>query len=213
MVRRDELREQLIKKCRDGQKSAKQAIYALHREDYTGAAKLISQCEQYVLQDLQPIVDKEPQLRYGSYANVLEEYAEAKLFHDWLIGKEGSTEGIKVPVGAILLPDDFTTIPLEPQEYLGGLCDLTGEIGRFSVKRATVRDNESVQNCVETNIAVLFAMESLSKFPGNISKKVDPLRRTVEKQERILYELSLVQATGRNTSTGVNDMEEEPTSK
>jgi predicted translin family RNA/ssDNA-binding protein len=214
MMTRDELREKLIKKCRDGQKAAKQAIYALHRDDYKGAANLIDQCETCIVKELQPIVNDEPQLRYGSFANVLEEYAEAKLYQAWLIGKEPPDENVPLnPVADVLLLEDFTTITLEPQEYLGGLCDLTGEIGRFAVKRATVRDTPNVIRCMETNMSILFAMEALNKFPGNIGKKLDPLRRTVEKQERMLYELSLVEATGRNTIVAGlnnnNDGEEE----
>lgn len=206
MMQRDELREQLIKKCRDGQKAAKQAIYALHREDFNGASKLISQCENCILNDLRPIVTKEPQLRYGSFSNVLEEYAEAKLYQGWLVGcvndgktKEGNPRKDS-PMGTVLLPTDFNTIALEPQDYIGGLCDLTGEIGRYAVKRATFRDLQNVKLCMETNMSILFALESLSTFPGNLGKKLDPLRRTVEKQERMLYELSLVQATGRKTT-------------
>ncbi|KAL3934896.1 MAG: hypothetical protein SGBAC_009476 [Bacillariaceae sp.] len=224
MVEKDELRETLIKKCRDGQKAAKQAIYALHRDDFERAALLLKQCEDCILQELEPIVQLEPSLRHGSYGNVLEEYAEAKLYQVWLVGKDdngngndndgnGNDDGEKMqedidptkkknsnnPAKVVLLPEDFSKIRLEPQEYLGGLCDLTGEIGRFAVKKATIRDKENVKNCLETNMSILYAMESLGKVPGNIGKKIDPLRRTVEKQERMLYELSLVEATGRNT--------------
>ena len=31
---------------------------------------------------------------------------------------------------------------LQPAEYLGAICDLVGEIGRFAVRRATERDAE-----------------------------------------------------------------------
>jgi len=214
IMEKDEVREKLIKKCRDGQKAAKQAIYALHRDDFDGAANLLGQCEQCILEELEPIVKFEPQLRHGSYSNVLEEYAEAKLYQAWLVGKDeeamqededGDNDNDKdasygdIPAKVVLTYNDFSKIRLEPQEYLGGLCDLTGEIGRFAVKKATIRDKENVKKCLETNIAVLYAMESLGKVPGNIGKKIDPLRRTVEKQERMLYELSLVEATGRNT--------------
>jgi predicted translin family RNA/ssDNA-binding protein len=117
MEHRDELREKLIKKCRDGQKAAKQAIYALHRKDNQKALKLIHQCEECVQTELLPIVDEEPPLRSGSFANVLEEYAEAKLFYVWLLG-----EGESHPKGTLLLPQDFS-LSLEPDEYLGGKFD------------------------------------------------------------------------------------------
>lgn len=198
---RDELRESLIKRCRDAQKAAKQAIFALHRNDSNRASKLISQCENIVRSDLNPLVDEDPTLYYGSYSNVLEEYAEAKLFQSWLLEK---------PQGRLLMPNDFSTVPLKPIDYLGGLCDLTGEIGRFAVQRGTKRDTADVKFCLETNLSILFAFETLQRFPSGsqISKKMEQLKRTVEKLERMLYELSLVQATGREIVTdSVNENE------
>ena len=201
MEYRDELREKLIKRCRDAQKAAKQAIFALHRNDYKRATKLINDCETVIQNDLNPMVDEDPSLHYGSYANVLEEYAEAKLFHTWLMDK---------PQGQLLHPNGFTKISLEPAEYLGGLCDLTGEVGRYAVQRGTKRDSKGVQFCLETNLSILFALETLQRFPSGsyINKKMDQLRRSVEKLERMLYELSLVQATGRQiVADSVNEQE------
>ena len=187
---RDELRETLIKRCRDAQKAAKQAIFALHRSDSKRARKLIADCENIVKSDLNPLVDEDPTLHYGSYSNVLEEYAEAKLFQIWLTEE---------PRGRLMMPNEFSNVSLKPGEYLGGLCDLTGEIGRFAVQRGTKRDSDSVQRCLETNLSILFSLETLQRFPSGsyVHKKMDQLKRTVEKLERMLYELSLVQATGR----------------
>ena len=203
ITHRDELREKLIKRCRDAQKGAKQAIFALHRNDVKRATKLINECEQIVNEDLDPIVKEDPTLRYGSYTNVLEEYAEAKLYHNWLMGETK---------GQLLHPNDFKTVSLEPGDYLGGLCDLTGEVGRYAVQRGTKRDSEGVQFCLETNLSILFAIETLQRFPSGsqIHKKMDQLRNSVEKLERMLYELSLVKATGRQiVADSVNENNEE----
>ena len=203
MEKRDELRENLIKKCRDGQKAAKQAIYALHRKDYSNASALISNCEKVIIA-LLPTLEEDPELRYaGSFTNVLEEYVEAKLFQTWLLGNRGSGidhngESDESPSGSLLKLTEFELIPLEPEEYLGGLCDLTGEVGRYAVQRGTLRDSKGVQFCLNTNLSILFAMESLKRFPGQIGKKMGALRNSVEKLEKMLYELSLVEATGRN---------------
>jgi hypothetical protein len=118
MEHRDELREKLIKKCRDGQKVAKQAIYSLHRKDSHSALELIQQCEECIQKELLPIVLEEPPLRTGSFANVLEEYAEAKLFYCWLMVT--NNDGNPAPKGGLLLPEDFLIVHLEPDEYLGG---------------------------------------------------------------------------------------------
>ena len=53
-------------------------------------------------------------------------------------------------------------------------------------------------------MAIVNVLESLCRLPG-ILKKMDPLRCGVEKLEKMLYELSLVQATGRNIVAEVSD--------
>jgi predicted translin family RNA/ssDNA-binding protein len=203
MEHRDELREKLIKKCRDSQKAAKQAIYAIHRGDFSKSAMLIQQCEDSILNDLFPIVKEEPPLRSGSFADVLEEYAEAKLFYVWLLGSDSEDQ----PKGYLLLPKDFP-IPLEYEEYLGGLCDLTGEIGRVAVQRGTLRDYAGVRMCLEANAAVSLAISTLVRVPVGINKKMDQLRRSVEKIERMTYELSLSKAAGININTEVTQTAE-----
>ena len=197
MERRDELREELIKRCRDGQKAAKQSIFALHRGDKAKSEKLIQECESCITSDLNHIIEEEPSLRYGSFSNVLEELVEAKLFYAWLHGKDGSTEEASSPSGTILSISDFC-IDLEPEDYLGGICDLTGEVGRYAVQQGTSRNTKAVTLCLETNLSILLSLQGLSRFPssGSLGKKMNPLRMSVEKLERMLYELSLVEATG-----------------
>jgi len=211
MEHRDNLRENLIKRCRDGQKAAKQAIYALHRGDAPKAKALIDQCE-VCIQDLSSTIEEEPQLRYGSFANMVEEYAEAKFFYAWLYGDSADVSTNRtptVPAAKMLQTDDFVTFELEPKEYLGGLCDLTGEVGRFAVQRATQRDKEGVMICLQTNKSILTALQMMPRFPKDISKKMGQNEKSVEKLERILYELSLSEATGRNMKTESMDIEPE----
>lgn len=44
-----------------------------------------------------------------------------------------------------------------PLQYLGGLFDLTGELNRFAVARATERDTQGVKECLETVLVVSVA--------------------------------------------------------
>ena len=222
LVHRDALREDLIKKCRDGQKAAKQAIYALHRGDRTKAELLLQECATCIKEQLLPIVQEEPGLRGGSFANVVEEYVEAKLFAVWMHGDgstdsmvEGETENSGSNSGkpscVLLNPGFFEAdiVPLEPHEYIGGLCDLTGEIGRFAVHCGTERDVESVKLCLQTNFEIMKAVESMEHIPG-VNKKLDALRSSVSKIERMLYEISLSSAAGgRTVESHVEEMEKE----
>ena len=221
MEHRDSLREKLIKKCRDGQKMAKQAIYALHRNDYKKSESLIKDCENCIINELLPIVEEEPPLRYGSFAAVIEEYAEAKLFYVWLLGKPTTTstaddknnmdiESESSPKtttggakGILLLPHEFEPIQLQPEDYLGGVCDLTGEIGRYAVQCGTARDYDGVSLCLESNSIILKSIQLLERSPSSINKKMDQLRKSVQKIERMTYEMSLSKAAGMNINSEV----------
>ena len=204
MDHRDQQREVLIKTCRDGQKAAKQAIFAMHRGDVKRASKLLDECETCVNNHLLPILDEEPTLRYGSFSGLLEEYVEGLLFYTWLQGDEGSGEHGSAS-GRILLPDQIP-LKISTEDYLGGLCDLTGEIGRYAVARGTVRDKESVKLCLESNKSIYLTLKMLGKLPPNIIKKVGMVSNSVEKLERLLYEQSLMIMTGRKEfTTGVEE--------
>jgi predicted translin family RNA/ssDNA-binding protein len=210
---RDELRENLIKKSRDGQKAAKQAIFALHRGDRVRVEALMNDCTRCIREDLLPIVKNEAPLRLqGCFTGVLEELAEAKLFQVWLFG-DGSTASPAAATPAEFTQPNTKILSLEeldaavglqifsPEEYIGGLSDLTGEIGRFAVQRGTARDVESVRRCWATNSAIVSELQCMGRLPGNVSKKMDASRTSVRKLERILYELSLSEAAGGRTVT------------
>lgn len=207
MDHRDKLRETLIKTARDAQKAAKNSIFAMHRGNTKSAVKLLVDCENCVRNDLLPIVKEEPTLRGGSFSNVLEEYVEGKLFYCWLHGNgegESGDSNSNTPAGKILSFDDIT-LPITVDEYIGGLCDLTGEIGRFAVARGTVRDKESVKLCLETSKNIYMAIRMAGKLPGNISKKLNPLKNSIEKMERILYEQSLMEMAGRKFESSMEE--------
>ena len=161
-------------------------------------------------------------MRRGCFANVLEEYAEAKLFSVWLQGKEyGIDEAGDVAMndgktdarGTLLLPSDFSNVPLELDEYLGGLCDLTGEIGRYAVRKGTNRDHKGVYQCLEANGAIFRAVRALEKPPQRIQKKMDALRQSVSKIERMIYEMSLSTAAGMKFSSDLPAQDTQPSSR
>eukprot|EP00586_Coscinodiscus_wailesii_P010904 CAMPEP_0172515676 /NCGR_PEP_ID=MMETSP1066-20121228/269785_1 /TAXON_ID=671091 /ORGANISM="Coscinodiscus wailesii, Strain CCMP2513" /LENGTH=530 /DNA_ID=CAMNT_0013296815 /DNA_START=66 /DNA_END=1658 /DNA_ORIENTATION=- len=185
MEHRDALREKVIKRCRDSQKAAKQAIFALHRGDVKRSEKLLSQCED-IAKELTPIIEEEPKLRYGSFTNSLEEYAEAKLFAIWLgekrLGKFQTNGDAEVPF-------------VNAEEYVGGLCDLTGEVGRYAVHRGTKRDIDEVKLCLATNTQILSEIKSMGYLPRGLWKKMDQLKRSVENLEHMVYELSFLQGS------------------
>ena len=100
--------------------------------------------------------------------------------------------------------EEFAVL-LDSEEYLGGPCDLTGEIGWYTVQRGTARDYDGVRQCLEANSAISLAISTLERAPGGINKKMDQLRQSVKKIERMTYEMSLSKAAGMNISTEVTE--------
>lgn len=71
----DEKRETVIKRSRNIQKLAKQAIFSLHRGAADEANQRLAAAKKGA-EELLPIISAAPTLRPGSFSNAIEEYAE-----------------------------------------------------------------------------------------------------------------------------------------
>ena len=73
-----------------------------------------------------------------------------------------------------------------------------GELGRYAVRRATQRDDAAVREVLVTAVAVQSTLLAAGDtLPRSTAKKMDALKQAVRKLEQLLYELSLVQRSGR----------------
>lgn len=131
---------------------------------------------------------KEPTLRNGTYANAIEEWAEGRIYEEWLQSQK-----------ILSLKDIRRDIPeMTLDEYLGGLGDFTGEVGRFAVAAATRRDKAMVKkakNVVMTVTKILLHINMNGKVPSRMSKKISALRNNLKKLEHLNYEMSLVKGS------------------
>eukprot|EP00208_Stichococcus_sp_RCC1054_P006142 CAMPEP_0206139172 /NCGR_PEP_ID=MMETSP1473-20131121/4887_1 /ASSEMBLY_ACC=CAM_ASM_001109 /TAXON_ID=1461547 /ORGANISM="Stichococcus sp, Strain RCC1054" /LENGTH=223 /DNA_ID=CAMNT_0053532835 /DNA_START=215 /DNA_END=886 /DNA_ORIENTATION=- len=194
MARYDELRESVIKQSRDVGKLAKQAIFSLHRSDFKGASDKLEKAEKFAAAIRDDILAEEPNLRHGSFSAAMEEYAEAILFRGYLLDGR-------------LLPS--TSLPTcNREEYLGGVLDFTGELNRFAVAKATVRDTNAVQDCKDLTEGIFGQFLQYDMRNGAIRKKFDSLKYTLRKMETLLYELSLAKSGTPVRSDGRSDLQE-----
>ncbi|KAG2498872.1 hypothetical protein HYH03_003064 [Edaphochlamys debaryana] len=190
----DEQREAIIKRCRDMQKLAKQAIYSLHRGEAAKAAEQLKKTES-IAKELLPALSKYPALRQGSYSAAIEEYAEAVAFSVFLAE------------GRLVRSDELALA--EPEEFLGGVLDFTGELNRYAIARATVRDKAAVQRCRDLLDGLMGRFLKFDLRNGSLRKKYDTLKYTLKKMESTLYELSLTEAMGFKMSSEAAGMEPE----
>ncbi|KIY95267.1 Translin [Monoraphidium neglectum] len=182
MRRQDEARETLIKRTRDAQKLAKQAIFSLHRGQHEQAGTQLQQAEAIAL-ELLPLVQRQPSLRPGSYAAALEEYAEGVAFKVFLEERR------------LVARREMPHVELE--EYLGGVLDMTGELNRYAIAQATKRDSAAVALCRDLVEGLMGQFLQLDMKNGSLRKKFDGLKYTLKKLENTMYELSLAEAHRR----------------
>mmetsp|Transcript_7537 Transcript_7537/g.14812 ORF Transcript_7537/g.14812 Transcript_7537/m.14812 type:complete len:167 (-) Transcript_7537:379-879(-) len=131
---------------------------------------------------LSSMLEQYPSLRSGSYANAIEEYCEAVALRVYL------EEGRLVTCSEIPLA--------EVEEFIGGVLDFSGELGRHAVILATHRDEKGVRRCRDLCDALLGKCLLVNFRNGALRKKYDALKYTIRKMENLLYEYSLAEAMG-----------------
>jgi predicted translin family RNA/ssDNA-binding protein len=165
---KDEQREELIVKSRPIIKSSKQAIYALHRNEIKAAEQFLKDAKKG-LNALKPA-------DIGIYNAALQEYAEAATYFYYV------TKGILV---------DNEEIKVDAENYLLGICDLTGELARravFCVVNEEYPDVEKIREFV-TSIHEEFTEFELRN--GELRKKADSIKWNLKKIEEILYDIKI----------------------
>jgi predicted translin family RNA/ssDNA-binding protein len=172
----DARRDRIIKQSRDITKLSKQAIYSLHRDDAKTAKQQLADAEKIITALLKEVKD-DPSLRGGSLSGGLEEYAEAKSFMRFLES------------GTLITCKELKFVDAE--EYLGGLSDLTGELMRHAVLRATKRDKQTVAK-VRDLIDAIYGQFVMFDFRNSeLRKKYDSIKYNLQKVENVLYDMEL----------------------
>ncbi|MBU4369940.1 hypothetical protein KKG58_04260 [Patescibacteria group bacterium] len=154
---------------------AKQAIFALHRDEFSQAQKLLFQIEKTLI-GLQPNLKKVPDFKYtGAYKAALEEYLEAKLFYQVL-----KFEKMK----------PISKIKINFADYLAASCDLTGELVRKIVLLATEGDVKRARDLKELIAEIVGELTKIN-LTGYLRHKYDDAKRNLKKAEEILYDLKI----------------------
>jgi predicted translin family RNA/ssDNA-binding protein len=161
-------REKTIQTSRQIITMSKQIIFALQRGDEKRAATVIKQMNR--------LVTKLPKEAYDTNIRRVaqQEYVEAMTFYDFI------TKG-RIPTQKQL--------NVEFEEYLLGLCDLSGELVRKAVMSAIKGDIKQVRRIHD------FIEELYSEFlkfdlrNGELRKKSDSIKWNLKKVDELLYDL------------------------
>ncbi len=166
----DAARERQISVGREVIKLSKLVIYSVHRNDLPTAQKHIQEMEKKVKL-------LSPQSYDENMGNVaFQEYVEAITYYEFMKnGKIPSQKDLKVST----------------ENYLLGLCDLTGELVRRAVQdviRGNPQNALKIHTFVE-NLYGLFLQFNLRN--GELRKKVDSIQWNLKKLEEIALGLKL----------------------
>lgn len=154
---------------------SKQAIFLVHDGKIVEAEKILNQARNQ-LKELNKKYNRSNRLKFeGSYKASAEEFLEAQFFIAVLKGK------------SLKLDPDFN---FGPEEYIGGLCDLTGEIVRQSVLIASLKNINKIKKYTQIAKEIVGFILKLY-LSGKIRQKFDEAKRNLKRLEQIIYEISL----------------------
>lgn len=169
------IRRDVIKHSGDALHHAKRAIFAMHRDNMKEAEQKLKEAEK-IFKTLNTTHKKNPEVRdEGAYKAGLEEYIEAMIFHQFLTKKH---------IGNI------RTLPIAPDVFLAGLCDVPGELYRYAIRAATQKDRQTVEAC--RDMANLIVGELIEfNLTSYLRTKFDQAKSSAHKLEIVVYEMSL----------------------
>ena len=155
---------------------AKRIIFALHRGEIKSAAEKLTELEG-VFTRMEKKFGWNRINGEGSYRAAAEEYTEAKMLYLVLTGKK---------------LDKIKGLKLTYDTYLGGICDLTGELIRYATNEAAVGNFSKVK---ETKGTINEILKELVDFDltGYLRTKYDQARGNLRKIEQMDYEINIRQ--------------------
>lgn len=170
VVRRD-----IINQSGNAQHHAKRAIFALHRDAVTDAETLLQESRK-IFSTLHKTYKKHSAMYdEGAYKAAIEEFVEAELFYQFVT--RGRIE--KVPGMAI-----------SAESYLGGLCDVPGELYRYAIRAATNRNTEILHACAAMGQDIIGQLIEFN-LTSYLRNKFDQAKGAAQKLEQVVYEVSL----------------------
>lgn len=164
-------REALIQISREVIGISKKIIYALHRGDLKSASSYVNEIEKKKM-----ALGTNVWLDTNINQTALQEYAEALCYYHFVKSK-------KIPTASSLKIDN--------ENYLMGLCDLTGELGRKAVNEVIRKNFKQAEQIRELVDEIYGEFLKFNLRNSELRKKSDQIKWNLKKLEDIVFELKL----------------------
>ena len=186
LQRFSEEREQVIRHSRDILRFSKMAISSLHRNDIKEAQEHLKEAKKGITL-VAAMAKKDSRLAgVGAYSAGLQEYVEAAAFFHF------------VKTGKLLECD---TLAVDPEEYLMGLSDLTGELARRAVLKTISKHYPDVHVIRDFVVGIHDFFLTLDLGNGELRKKYDAIKWNLKKIEDIIYDIETKNKVRADDST------------
>jgi predicted translin family RNA/ssDNA-binding protein len=172
--KRESERRQIISLSNTILHDSKRIIFILHRQEIKKAEALLDQVEK-TLKDLEKKFGYVRLFQEGAYKAGAEEYVEAKMFFQVITGKK---------------IDEIKEIKLDLDSYLGGICDLTGELTRKAINEAAAGNLDEIEKIKEIINEIMAQLVEFD-MTGYLRTKYDQARNSLKKIEQIDYEIKI----------------------
>jgi len=168
-------RREVIKFAGDAQFLAKKTIFSLQGGNIKDAKISLNEAKKILLELGKKYKATADLFDEGSFKAALEEYTEAELFLSFVEKK---------------IITKLKDLKIDSDIYIGGLCDVPGEILRFAIKSATERNIGEVKRCYSVAEEIINELVDMN-LTGYNRQKFDQAKQALNKLQQVVYEVSL----------------------
>lgn len=166
-------RELLIQKSREIIKLSKQIIYSLHRNDLKGASEKIAQIKKEKTK-LEKISKKRLATDMDKVA--MQEYVEALCYYEFVKYNRISSK---------------SSLKVNSENYLMGLCDLTGELVRKAVADVINKRFKEALRIKELVDEIYGEFLKFNLRNSELRKKSDSIKWNLKKLEDVIFDIKI----------------------
>ena len=165
-------REDVIHLSRDIINISKQIIYAVQRNEIKEAEKSIKLIKEKIKKLKKVSITTDTNINSVAF----QEYVEAICFYEFVKSK-------KIPTRA--------SLEVSAEDYLMGLCDLTGELVRKAVYDVIHKKFDEAARIKELVHDIYGEFLKLHLRNGELRKKSDSIKWNLKKLEEVMYDISM----------------------
>jgi translin len=169
LAAKDEAREKMLPLCRDSIRYSSTAIRAVHRQEFSEAAKQIRSARQVLTEAEKAVAGYLELSNTGAVRDAQKELAEANITLALVTGK-------KLPKSREL--------DVDVAAYLNGMGEAVGEIRRYlldSMRQGDLSRGEELLTLMDDIYSMLVTMDFPDALTGGLRRTTDMVRGVLEK--------------------------------